>query len=76
MGFHFIVYSRGQALAAVTVAEATQTAFYSLTNPFPMMILKIMETPSVGETWCSESEGMLSEGDNSDCELAPSMAKK
>ena len=34
----------------------------------------------VGETWCSESEGMLSESesesDDSECQLVPSPAKK
>ena len=34
------------------------------------------DTVVVGETWCSESEGMLSESDDSECELVPSPAKK
>ena len=46
---------RGQALAS---------ALYRLINYFPPMILRVMElgdTAIVGETWCSDSEGMLSE---------------
>ena len=36
------------------------------------------DTVVVGETWCSETEGMLSENENdeSECELLPSLAKK
>ena len=36
------------------------------------------DTVVVGETWCSETEGMLSESENDDneCELLPSPAKK
>ena len=30
----------------------------------------------MGEAWCSESEGILNERDDSDYELAPSLAKK
>ena len=36
------------------------------------------DTAVVGETWCSEPEGMLNESENDDgeCELLPSPAKK
>ena len=36
------------------------------------------DTVVVGETWCSETEGMLSEceNDDSECELLPLLANK
>ena len=36
------------------------------------------DTVAVGETWCSETEGMLSESENdhSKCELLPLLVKK
>ena len=44
------------------------------------MILQVNgdDTVTVGEIWCSESEGMVSEseGDDSDCVLGPSLARK
>ena len=43
-----------------------------------MMIKKVDTTLVVGETWCSETEGMLNESENDDgeCELLPSPARK
>ena len=47
-----------------------------------LRVMKLGDTAIVGKTWCSDSEGMLSESrivsgiDDSDYELAPSLEKK